>query len=36
VAILARLGAQPPAGLATTVVKGGGGPVGEIRPASLG
>jgi L-asparaginase II len=36
VAILARLGAQPPAALATTAVKGGGGPVGEIRPARLG
>jgi L-asparaginase II len=36
VAILARLGAQPPAGLGTTAVKGGGSPVGEIRPARLG
>jgi hypothetical protein len=36
VAVLARLGAQPPAGLAITVVQGGGGPVGEIRPAWLG
>jgi L-asparaginase II len=32
VAILAALGAQPPAGLATAVVTGGGAPVGEIRP----
>jgi L-asparaginase II len=31
VAILARLGAQPPAELATTVVTGGGSPVGTIR-----
>jgi len=31
VAILARLGAQPPAALATTVVMGGGHPVGQIR-----
>jgi len=31
VAILARLGAQPPAELATTVVTGGGRPVGTIR-----
>ncbi|HMD94147.1 MAG TPA: asparaginase [Trebonia sp.] len=35
VAILSALGAQPPADLATTVVKGGGHPVGEIRPARL-
>lgn len=35
VAILARLGAQPPAGLATAPVTGGGHPVGEIRPARL-
>jgi L-asparaginase II len=35
VAILTALGAQPPADLATTVVKGGGYPVGEIRPARL-
>jgi L-asparaginase II len=35
VAILARLGAQPPAELATTAVRGGGAPVGEIRPAWL-
>ena len=35
VAILARLGAQPPAGLATTVVMGGGQPVGHIRAARL-
>ncbi len=32
VAILAALGSQPPAELATTVVNGGGCPVGEIRP----
>ena len=32
VAILARLGANPPAALATTPVTGGGQPVGEIRP----
>ncbi len=31
VAILARLGAQPPADLATTAVTGGGSPVGVIR-----
>ena len=31
VAILARLGAQPPAELATTIVTGGGSPVGTIR-----
>ncbi len=31
VAILARLGAQPPADLATTVVLGGGAPVGSVR-----
>ena len=36
VAILARLGAQPPAELATTTVRGGGAPVGEIRPAWVG
>jgi L-asparaginase II len=35
VAILAALGVQPPAELATTVVSGGGYPVGEIRPARL-
>jgi L-asparaginase II len=35
VAILTALGAQPPADLAATVVKGGGYPVGEIRPARL-
>ncbi|HEY7264742.1 MAG TPA: asparaginase [Trebonia sp.] len=35
VAILARLGAQPPVKLATTVVTGGGHPVGEIRAARL-
>jgi L-asparaginase II len=35
VAILTALGAQPPADLASTVVKGGGHPVGEIRPARL-
>jgi hypothetical protein len=28
---LARLGAQPPAGLATTVVTGGGNQVGVVR-----
>ncbi len=33
VAILAMLGAQPPAELATVVVTGGGNPVGVIRPA---
>ncbi len=33
VAILARLGAQPPADLATAVVMGGGAPVGSIRAA---
>ncbi|HLH82071.1 MAG TPA: asparaginase, partial [Trebonia sp.] len=31
VAVLAALGAQPPAGLAAAAVTGGGGPVGEIR-----
>jgi L-asparaginase II len=36
VAILAQLGAQPPAELATTTVRGGGDPVGEIRPAWVG
>jgi L-asparaginase II len=36
VAILAGLGAQPPAELATTVVTGGGSPVGQIRPARFG
>jgi L-asparaginase II len=36
VAILAGLGARPPAELATTVVTGGGSPVGQIRPARLG
>ena len=36
VAVLARLGAQPPAGLATTTVDGGGSQVGEIRPVRLG
>ena len=30
-AILAALGAQPPAELATTSVTGGGSPVGEVR-----
>jgi L-asparaginase II len=35
VAILARLGAQPPAGLATTVVLGGGQAVGQIRAVRL-
>jgi len=35
VAILAMLGAQPPADLATTMVTGGGNPVGVIRPARL-
>jgi L-asparaginase II len=35
VAILAMLGAQPPAELATSVVLGGGNPVGVIRPARL-
>lgn len=35
VAILARLGAHPPAGLATTAVTGGGHPVGEIRAVRL-
>ena len=35
VAILTALGAQAPADLATIVVKGGGHPVGEIRPALL-
>jgi L-asparaginase II len=35
VAILAAFGVQPPAELATTVVSGGGYPVGEIRPARL-
>jgi len=32
VAILAALGVQPPAELATSVVIGGDSPVGEIRP----
>jgi len=36
VAILAGLGAQPPAELATTEVTGGGRPVGQIRPARFG
>ena len=36
VAIQAGLGAQPPAELATTVVTGGGRPVGQIRPARFG
>jgi L-asparaginase II len=36
VAILAGLGAQPPAELATTVVTGGGSPVGQIRPVRSG
>jgi len=36
VAILAGLGAQPPAELATTVVTGGGSPVGQIRPVRFG
>jgi L-asparaginase II len=35
VAILAMLGAQPPAELATSVVLGGGEPVGVIRAARL-
>jgi len=35
VAVLALLGAQPPADLATTVVLGGGQPVGVIRSARL-
>jgi L-asparaginase II len=35
VAILAMLGAQPPAELATSLVTGGGNPVGVIRPARL-
>ena len=35
VAILAALGAQPPAELATAMVTGGGHPVGVIRPARL-
>jgi len=35
VAILARLGAQPPAELATSAVRGGATLVGEIRPAWL-
>jgi L-asparaginase II len=35
VAILAMLGAQPPADLATALVTGGGNPVGVIRPARL-
>jgi L-asparaginase II len=35
VAILALLGAQPPAELATTVVTGGGNPVGIIRATRL-
>jgi L-asparaginase II len=35
VAILARLGAQPPVELATTMVTGGGYPVGVIRPVRL-
>jgi hypothetical protein len=35
VAILAMLGAQPPIGLATTDVLGGGAPVGVIRAARL-
>src|SRR5215469_11515440 len=36
VAILAGLGAQPPAELATTVVTGGSSPVGQIRPVRFG
>ncbi len=36
VAILAMMGAQPPAVMATSVVLGGGKPVGIIRPARLG
>ncbi len=36
VAVLAMLGAQPPADLATTTVTGGGNPVGVIRAARLG
>jgi L-asparaginase II len=35
VAVLAALGAQPPAGLAAAAVTGGGGPVGEIRAVPL-
>lgn len=35
VALLARLGAQPPAELATALVTGGGSPVGVLRPAHL-
>jgi L-asparaginase II len=35
VAVLARLGAQPPAELATTIVTGGGYPVGVIKPVRL-
>jgi L-asparaginase II len=35
VAVLAALGAQPPAGLAAAAVTGGGGPVGEIRAVRL-
>ncbi len=35
VAVLARLGAQPPAELATAMVTGGGYPVGVIRPVRL-
>jgi L-asparaginase II len=34
-AVLAMLGAQPPAELATTMVSGGGRPVGVIRPTRL-
>jgi L-asparaginase II len=35
VAVLAALGAQPPAGLAAAAVTGGGAPVGEIRAVPL-
>jgi L-asparaginase II len=35
VAVLAMMGAQPPATMATTTVTGGGEPVGVIRPARL-
>jgi L-asparaginase II len=35
VAILAMLGAQPPAELATKLITGGGNPVGVLRPARL-
>jgi L-asparaginase II len=35
VAVLAMMGAQPPAAMATATVTGGGEPVGVIRPARL-